>query len=121
MKTLYAACLSRLGLSLTEAAGIHGGLNVSTVKQWTSGRRTPPPGAWDDLRHHERKIVEGSEALREAWEAADSPAIEIDDSEADGLTLSSAADFVLSTPPGVAVSVGRSSATQLARQARRPN
>lgn len=120
MKTLYAACLSRLGLSQVEAAALHD-VSLQTVKNWCVGRSAVPQGIWDELRAHEAAIVDQSEALREAWEAAGQPAIEIDDSEADGPAVAAAADFVLNTPEGREVHVGQTAATQLARQARRPN
>jgi hypothetical protein len=118
VKSLYAACLSRLGLSQTEAARLHD-VDVSTIKQWSSGRRSPPPGIWGELQGHEAQIVDGSEELRERWERAGSPPIEINDSEADGVALMAAADFVLSSD--AAVHVGQTAAVSLARQARRPN
>lgn len=96
MKTLYAACLSRLGLSQSEAAALHGA-RLDTVKNWSVGRRTVPVGAWADLRAHEAKIVDRSEAIREAWEDAG----EIRDMElsthGDPIALMAAADFLLST------------------------
>lgn len=118
MKTLYAACLSRLGLSQSEAAALHG-VRIDTVKSWSSGRNNVPQGAWDELRAYEAQIVDGSEELRERWENAGSPEIEIDESEADGPALMAAADFVLASDGPVRVA--RSAATQLARQSRRPN
>ena len=60
-------------------------------------------------------------ALREKWEAMGCGEIEIDDSEAGGLPLMAAADFVLLTDPGAEISTGSTPATRLARQARRPN
>lgn len=118
MKTLYAACLSRLGLSQSGAASLHG-VGLSTVKQWCAGRSVPPQGIWDELRELEAQIVDASEELRERWEAAGSPPIELDDSEAGHLPLMAAADLVLTTEGPV--TVGRTAATQAARQARRPN
>lgn len=118
MKTLYAACLSRLGLSQSEAADLHK-VRLDTVKSWSSGRNPVPQGAWDELRGCEAEIVDGSEAMREGWQQAGSPPIEINDAEASGLSLMAAADFVLSaTGP---VHVGETAATRMARQARRPN
>ena len=118
LKTLYAACLSRLGLSLAGAAELHGA-RLDTVKSWTSGRRPVPQGAWADLRAREAAIIDGSEAMREGWEAAGSPPIEINDAEADGVALMAAADFVLAGEGEV--SAGETATTRLARQARRPN
>lgn len=118
MRTLYAACLSRLGLTQAGAAALHG-VRPDTVKNWTVGRRGVQQSAWDDLRALEASIVDRSEAMRETWEAAGSPPIEIDDSEADHAMLMAAADFVL-TGEGP-VHVGQTAATQAARQARRPN
>ncbi|MDE2434754.1 MAG: hypothetical protein KGM49_00705 [Sphingomonadales bacterium] len=118
MKTIYTACLARLGLTQSGAAALHG-VRLDTVKSWSSGRNRVPQGAWDDLRVLELAIMDGSEELRERWEAAGSPPVELDDSEADGVALMAAADFVLSSEGPV--SVGQSAATLLARQARRPN
>ncbi len=56
MKTLYAACLSRVGLSQADAAVLHG-CRPDTVKSWCTGRRTVPAGAWDDLRAYEARIT----------------------------------------------------------------
>jgi hypothetical protein len=120
MKTLYAACLSRLGLSLAEAAALHD-VGLPTVKHWSAGRRPVPQGVWDDLRRYEAQIVDGSDKLLDAWEGAGRPPIEIDDSEADGIAVMAAADFLLSTPEGAPVSVGRTPATETAKQARRLN
>lgn len=118
MKSLYAACLSRLGLSQSGAASLHG-VRLDTVKNWSSGRRPVPQDVWDDLRKVEAQIVDRSEEIREVWEAKGSPAVEIGADEADDLSLMAAADFVLaSTGP---VRVGETEATQMARQARRPN
>lgn len=116
MKTLYAACLSRLGLSQTEAAALHG-VRLDTVKSWSAGRNRVPDGAWDELRAVEAQIIDLSEGLRERWEAAGSPAIEIDDSEAGGAGLMALADFVLGTD--APVHVGQTAATLAARQVRR--
>lgn len=57
MKTLYAACLSRLGLSLQDAAALHA-VPINTIKSWSSGRRTPDATRWDELREREKAIVE---------------------------------------------------------------
>ena len=64
MKTLYAACLSRLGLSQAAAAALHG-VRLDTVKSWSAGRNPVPDGAWDDLRSLEGEIVDRSETIRE--------------------------------------------------------
>ena len=118
MKTLYAACLSRLGLSLAEAAALHG-VRLDTVKSWSAGRNTVPQGAWDELRSLEVAIVDGGEQFREKWQIAGQPAIEINDNEGSGTAMMAAADFVLNSSGPITVGVTRS--TQLARQARRPN
>lgn len=119
MKTLYAACLSRLGLSLTGAARLHN-VRLDTVKSWSSGRNPVPQGAWDELRAYEAQIVDRSESMREAWDDHQVP-IEIDHSEADDMMLMAAVDFVLGLPEQIPVHEGSSRATGLARQARRPN
>lgn len=96
MKTIYAACLSRLGLSQAEAAGIHS-VRLDTVKSWSSGRNPVPPGAWDDLREYERRIVDRAEEIREVWEdAGEIP--QIDATWADKRGLMSLADLVLNAP-----------------------
>lgn len=59
MKTLYAACLSRLGLSQSGAAALHS-VRLDTVKSWSAGRNPVPPGAWADLRAYEAAIVDRS-------------------------------------------------------------
>lgn len=96
MKTIYGACLARLGLSQSEAAALHDA-RLDTVKNWAVGRRKVPDGAWADLRAYEGKIVDRSEAIREAWEDAG----EIRDMElqtdGDPLALMAVADFLLST------------------------
>ena len=119
MRTLYSACLSRLGLSQAGAAALHD-VRLDTVKSWASGRYRVPAGAWNDLRTLESRIVDHSEAMREAWDA-NPGAIELDDSEAGGRALIAVADFVLGLPADVPVAIGRTAATALARQARRPN
>lgn len=118
MKTVYAACLSRLGLSRSEAANLHE-VRIDTVKSWCAGRRAVPTTAWDDLRDHERRIVDASESMRAQWQAAGEPPVDIDDSEANGPTIMAVADFVLGID--APVEIGRSRATEMARQARRPN
>ena len=118
MKTLSAACLSRLGLAQTEAAGLHG-VRLDTVKSWSSGRNRVPQGAWDDLREYEAQIVDLAEEMRERWETSGSPPVEIDDSETGDIGIMALADFVLGVD--ASVSIGPSAATALARQARRPN
>lgn len=118
MKTLYSACLARLGLSQSEAAALHG-VRIDTVKSWSSGRNPVPQGVWDDLRSVEAQIAERADMMLEAWDKAGSPPIELDTSEATGPILMAAADFVLSSDGPV--HIGQTAATQLARQARRPN
>lgn len=118
MKSLYAACLSRLGLSQAGAASLHG-VRLDTVKSWSVGRNPVPQGAWDDLRAYSDMIADRADAMLETWEDQGSPPIEIDPSEADGPMMMAAADFVLSSAGPV--HVGRTAATQIARQARRPN
>ncbi len=57
MKTLYAACLSRLGLSQADAAYYHD-VSLGTIKRWFSGRGEPPAGVWVELRELEIEISE---------------------------------------------------------------
>lgn len=96
MKTLYAACLSRLGLSQAEAAALHK-VRLDTVKSWSSGRNRVPDGAWEDLRDLEAKIVNQSEAVRELWEDNGEP-LHVAPHARDGQSLMALADFVLTTP-----------------------
>jgi hypothetical protein len=93
MKTLYAACLSRLGLSQAGAAELHD-VRLDTVKSWSSGRNPVPAGAWSDLRGYEAQIVDRSEAIREAWEDS-GEARQIEARWADDRGLMALADFVL--------------------------
>ena len=118
MKTLYAACLNRLGLSQPEAASLHA-VRLDTIKSWSAGRNPVPQGAWDDLREYEAGIIDGAEAFREAWDSAGQPPIEINNEETGGIALMALADFVLNSTGPVTIGVTR--ATQMARQARRPN
>lgn len=55
MKTVYAAALSRLGLTQPIAAELHN-VRLDTVKSWCAGRREVPDGAWDDLAELEAAI-----------------------------------------------------------------
>lgn len=96
MKTLYAACLSRLGLSQAEAAALHN-VRIDTVKSWSAGRNPVPAGVWDDLRDVEAKVVDRSEAIREAWEDAGEP-LQIQPTWQDKAGLMALADFILTTP-----------------------
>jgi hypothetical protein len=118
MKTLYAACLSRLGLSQSEAATLHG-VRLDTVKSWSVGRNAVPQGAWDELRAVEARIADRADTMLEARDDAGSPPIEIDTSDADHTAMMAAADFVLASHGPV--HVGATAATRMARQARRPN
>ncbi len=47
--TLYAAAIRLLGLSQTDAAGLHG-VSLNTVKSWAASRNPVPLGVWDELR-----------------------------------------------------------------------
>lgn len=101
MKSLYAACLSRLGLTIEEARHVHSQYGVparlDTIKHWSAGRRTPPPGIWADLRAYEAKIIDRSEAIREAWEDAGEIRVVDIQTHEDPVALMAAADFLLST------------------------
>lgn len=92
-RTLYSACLSRLGLSQAGAAALHG-VRLDTVKSWSAGRNRVPDGAWADLRQREAAIIERAETIRDLWEDAGEPR-EIDATWADDLGLFGLADFVL--------------------------
>lgn len=118
MKSLYAACLSRLGLSQSEAAALHD-VRLDTVKNWSSGRRIPPQATWDELREVEAQIVERADALLAIWEEQGCPPVDLTTDEADHAMMMASADFVLNSDCDV--HTGQSDATLLARQARRPN
>ena len=55
MKTVYAAALSRVGLTQSLAAEMHD-VRPDTVKSWCAGRNKVPGGAWDDLADLEAHI-----------------------------------------------------------------
>lgn len=103
-KTFYAACLARLGLSQAEAAALHGS-RLDTVKNWATGRRTPPAGVWDDLRKHEARIVERSETIREIWEDTGEPRDLTVQTHGEPLAMMAAADFFLSTDADPPISI----------------
>lgn len=96
MKSLYAACLSRLGLSQAEAAALHN-VRLDTVKSWSSGRNKVPDGAWEDLRDYEAQIVDRAEHIRELWEEQGEP-LQISPTAHDEQGLMALADFVLMVP-----------------------
>jgi hypothetical protein len=116
MRTIYAACLSRLGLSQAEAAALHK-VRIDTVKSWSAGRNPVPQGAWDDLRGVADALDEGALELLDRWDAAGQPPIEINDSEAGGRALMAAAEFVLASSGPVRI--GQTPATSDARRLRR--
>lgn len=118
MKTLYAACLARLGLSHAGAARLHNA-RPDTVSSWASGRNPVPQGAWDDLRAYSGEIEDAADEFLAQWDQAGQPTIDIDTTEASDKTLMAAASFVLATDSPIVV--GRTRATETARQARRPN
>lgn len=118
MKTIYAACIARLGLSLGQAADLHR-VRIDTVKSWSSGRNPVPQGAWDDLRGYEATISDRADALLLAWENTGSPPIEIDAGQTDEIAMMSCADFILHSHGPL--HIGETTATRMARQARRPN
>jgi len=95
MKTLYAACIARLGLSLPGAAQLHN-VRLDTVKSWSAGRNPVPEGAWSELRAYEAAIVDRSEAIREAWEDA-GEIRDIEATVADHAGMMALADFFLTT------------------------
>lgn len=65
LKTVYAATLQRLGLSLAEAAVLHD-VRLDTVKSWSSGRNPTPAGVWDELRAYEDRLQDLSGRPHEA-------------------------------------------------------
>lgn len=103
MKTLYAACLSRLGLSQPEASAFHR-IGLQVIKNWCVGRTPVPAGIWAELRAYEARIIDRSEAVREAWEdSGEARSIEAE-THGDPVHMMALADFLLSTdeePPVV--------------------
>lgn len=93
MTTLYASCLSRLGLSQARAAELHG-VRLDTVKSWSAGRRAVPPGAWDDLRAYAARLQKRVDAITAARKL---PHL------SDPLTVTAAAEVVLRAPAGTPV------------------
>lgn len=75
MKTVYAACLSRVGLSHVEAAALHG-VRLDTVKSWSSGRNRIPESIWHDLREYEKQIMLEAEQFKESGCSDDKVAFE---------------------------------------------
>lgn len=114
--TLYAACLSRLGLSQAEAAALHGN-SLATIKARCQGKIGVPQGCWDELRAYEAQIVDASDELLDAWLRGGEPPIEVGTDAPTGPALMTMADFVLSSDGPVAV--GNTVATAAAKRARR--
>jgi len=100
VRTLYSACLSRLGLSQTEAAVLHK-VRTDMIKSWSTGCSCVPDEAWEDLRDYEAKIIDSSEQVREMWREQGEP-LEVDAAAGDLQSLMALADFVLSAPVRVA-------------------
>lgn len=115
MKTLYAACLSRLGLSQTGAAELHD-VRLDTVKSWSSGRHRPPQGAWDELRSYADTVLERAGVMRERFDASGADSLEINIADADALNAIAAAELVLRL--AVPIIDGETEATIAARKAR---
>ncbi|MDR6144966.1 hypothetical protein QE363_000759 [Sphingomonas sp. SORGH_AS870] len=106
MKTLYAACLARLGLSEQAATHVHARdgqpIRLDNVKRWAAGSRPTPDFVWADLRAYEARIVDRSEAMREAWEDGGEGRTVGVRINGDPVNLMAAADFLLGcdeTPP----------------------
>lgn len=113
--TLYAACLSRLGLSQAEAAALHGN-SLATIKARCQGKIGVPQGCWDELRAYEARIVEAADEMLATWDAHGQPPIEINSNTPPGLPLMAMADFVLSSDGPV--TIGETAATAAAKRAR---
>jgi hypothetical protein len=124
MKTLYAAAISRLGMSQPEAAAFHA-VPLQTIKNWASARARVPTGAWDELRALSREIDFLADQFDLAWEQAcdatgGMPGTFDFDSQSVPNTATSiaAADFALSLPKTIAVNDAVTAATAAARAAR---
>lgn len=117
MKTLYAACLTRLGLTLPMATELHG-KDLDTVERWYNGVTPVPVETWDDLRQLSADIDDGADEMLEAWERFPGP-VDINTSGAGHLPLMTGAAFVLSLPPGTPVAEGEANTTRAARKTRK--
>jgi len=93
-RTIYSACLSRLGLSHQDAAELHA-VRVDTVRSWASGRRPVPEGAWSELRQLEADVAARIVTFSAQWDASGRPDVFNDAGEVDALDLMAAAALVL--------------------------
>jgi hypothetical protein len=96
MCSLYAACLSRLGLSEADAADLHI-VSPAIVAGWACGALEPPPTAWDDLRDYNAQVAEWQELIRQEWDTDGEP-LEVPIRYFDGAAMMGAAEFVLTAP-----------------------
>lgn len=94
-RTLYAACLSRLGLSQQDGAELHK-VSPQTVRNWATGRRPVPQGAWDELRARDSEVQARIEALLRANEVTPFGDVPNDASALDDLDAIAASALVLS-------------------------
>lgn len=117
-KTLFSACLERVGLTREQAAAY---LNIPayTIKKMCNGSKIVPQGVWDDLRRRQIEIVDGSEELLERWEQSRATRLTINDDEAGDPAILAAADFVLSVDAGVEIEMVSAERVAAARRARR--
>lgn len=64
--TLFKHTLTRLGLSLAEAAAFLD-VRLDTLKSWSSGRNPVPDGVWSTLAELAQKQEEAAQAMAEVW------------------------------------------------------
>lgn len=62
MTSLYALLRERCGLSLREAADLHG-VSHDSVVSWSSGRRRPPAGVITELRTLYERIEDAADQI----------------------------------------------------------
>lgn len=97
-RTIYSACLARLGLSQSEAADLHG-VRLDTVKSWSSGRNPVPDRIFDELRAYSDQVVERSDSMLALWHRERPDEVELN-VVAEPAAILAAADFVLRLPAG---------------------
>jgi hypothetical protein len=103
-RTIYAACLARLGLSQPEAAALHG-VRPDTVKSWSAGRNPVPERIYDELREYAAQIAERSDAMMDLWHREKPDEVELTVAH-EPIAMMAAADFALRLPVGVRLRTG---------------
>lgn len=75
--TAFRQALAACGLSAREAATFLDVRN-DTVLSWSSGRRTPPPGAWQALANLYARMEDAADAAIDLIDEHDPDQIELD-------------------------------------------